>query len=203
MLGGRAHCPPTFHKYSKGLDILTKDVIQLKKTNTKAFANLVAAVILLVFEIWAYVQTLGFKVVKNAAVQPATFPKIMAIGMMIFTVVLLIQSITKLQKMDPDDPMMEPAASINIFKNKGIQGAAFVIALCIAYAALFEVLGYVLASTIIAAIIMWLIGKRDVKQIILVSVLVPLLMWFVFYKLLTVNIPMGVLQPLRDLVDMI
>ena len=175
----------------------------MKKTNTKAFANLVAAVILLVFEIWAYVQTLGFKVVKNAAVQPATFPQFMAIGMIAFTVVLLIQSITKLQKMDPDDPMMEPAASINIFKNKGIQGAAFVIALCIAYAALFEVLGYVLASTIIAAIIMWLIGKRDVKQIILVSVLVPLLMWFVFYKLLTVNIPMGVLQPLRDLVDMI
>ena len=56
---------------------------------------------------------------------------------------------------------------------------------------------------IVAAIIMWLIGKREVKQIILVSILVPLLMWFVFYKLLTVNIPMGVLQPLRDLIDLI
>ena len=62
----------------------------MKKTNTKAFANLVASVILLVFEIWAYVQTLGFKIVKKAAVQPATFPQIMAIGMMIFTVILLI-----------------------------------------------------------------------------------------------------------------
>ena len=58
-------------------------------------------------------------------------------------------------------------------------------------------------SSIVAAIIMVLIGKRDVKQIILVSVLVPLLMWLVFYKLLTVNIPMGVLQPLKNLVDMI
>jgi len=28
-------------------------------------------------------------------------------------------------------------------------------------------------------------------------------MWLVFYKLLTVNIPMGVLQPLRDLIDLI
>ena len=42
---------------------LRKDVIQLKKTQTKAFANLVASVILLVFEIWAYTQTLGFKIV--------------------------------------------------------------------------------------------------------------------------------------------
>ena len=175
----------------------------MKKTNTKAFANLVAAILLLVFEIWAYVQTLGFKVVKNAAVQPASFPQIMCIGMIIFTVVLLIQSILKLQRMNPDNPMMAPAASINVLKNKGVQAGAFVIVLCIAYAALFEVLGYVLISAIVAAIIMILIGKRNVKQIILVSVLVPLLMWFVFYKLLTVNIPMGVLQPLRDLVDML
>ena len=104
---------------------------------------------------------------------------------------------------NPEDPMMEAAASINILKNKGVQAGVLVIVLCLAYAALFEVLGYVLASTIIAAIIMWLIGKRDVKQIVLVSVLVPLLMWFVFYKLLTVNNPMGVLEPLKNLIDMI
>ena len=182
---------------------LRKDVILLKKTQTKAFANLVASLILLAFEIWAYVQTFSFKIVKKAAVQPASFPQIMCIGMIIFTVVLLIQSIFKLQKMNPEDPMMEPAASINLFKNKGVQAGAFVIMLCIAYAALFEVLGYVLISAIVAAIIMWLIGKRDVKQILLVSILVPLAMWLVFYKFLTVNIPMGVLQPLRDLVDML
>ena len=175
----------------------------MKKTHTKAFANLVAAILLLVFEIWAYVQTLGFKVVKNAAVQPASFPQIMCIGMMVFTIILLVQSILKVMKAKEDDPLMEPSASINIVKNKGVQAAVLVIVLCAAYAALFEVLGYVLASTIVAAIIMWLIGKRDIKQIALVSILVPLLMWFVFYKLLTVNIPMGVLQPLRDLVDMI
>ena len=175
----------------------------MKKTQTKAFSNLVASVILLVIEIWAYTQTLGFKVVKKAAVQPATFPQIMCIGMMIFTVILLVQSVFKLKKADPEDPMMEACASINIISNKGVQAGVFVIVLCVAYAALFEVLGYVLASTIIAAVIMWLIGKRDVKQIALVSILVPLLMWFVFYKLLTVNIPMGVLTPLKNLVDMI
>ena len=175
----------------------------MKKTQTKAFANLVSSLILLVFEIWAYVQTLGFKVVKNAAVQPASFPQIMCIGMIVFTVVLLVQSILKLRKMDPDDPMIQPAGTLNALKNKGVQAALFVIVLCMAYAALFEVLGYVLVSAVIAAIIMWLIGKRDVKQILLVSVLVPLLMWLVFYKLLTVNIPMGVLEFLKNLVDMI
>ena len=175
----------------------------MKKTQTKAFANLVASVILLVFEIWAYVQTLGFKVVKKAAVQPATFPQVMCIGMMVFTIILLIQSLISLKKMDPDDPNIQPAASINVLKNKGVQAGLFVIVLCILYVALFKTLGYVLASAIIAAVIMWLIGKRDVRQILLVSVLVPLAMWLVFYKLLTVNIPMGILEPLKDLIDMI
>lgn len=175
----------------------------MKKTQTKAFANLVASVILLVFEIWAYVQTLGFKVVKKAAVQPATFPQVMCIGMMVFTIILLVQSLISLKKMDPDDPNIQPAASINVLKNKGVQAGLFVIVLCILYVALFKTLGYVLASAIIAAIIMWLIGKRDVRQILLVSVLVPLAMWLVFYKLLTVNIPMGILEPLKDLIDMI
>lgn len=175
----------------------------MKKTQTKAFANLVASVILLVFEIWAYVQTLGFKVVKKAAVQPATFPQVMCIGMMVFTVILLVQSLISLKKMDPDDLNIQPAASINVLKNRGVQAGLFVIVLCILYVAFFKTLGYVLASAIIAAIIMWLIGKRDVKQILLVSVLVPLAMWLVFYKLLTVNIPMGILEPLKDLIDMI
>ncbi len=175
----------------------------MKKTQTKAFANLVASVILLVFEIWAYVQTLGFKVVKKAAVQPATFPQVMCIGMMVFTIILLVQSLISLKKMDPDDPNIQPAASINVLKNKGVQAGLFVIVLCVLYVALFKTLGYVLASAIVAAIIMWLIGKRDVRQILLVSVLVPLLMWLVFYKLLTVNIPMGILEPLKDLIDMI
>ena len=175
----------------------------MKKTQTKAFANLVASVILLVFEIWAYVQTLDFKVIKKAAVQPATFPQVMCIGMMVFTVILLVQSLISLKKMDPDDLNIQPAASINVLKNKGVQAGLFVIVLCILYVALFKTLGYVLASAIIAAIIMWLIGKRDVKQILLVSVLVPLAMWLVFYKLLTVNIPMGILEPLKDLIDMI
>ena len=73
--------------------------------------------------------------------------------------------------------------------------------LCVLYTLLFDRLGYVLVSALICMIIMWLIGKRKPLTVVLVSVLVPLVMWFIFYKLLTVNIPMGVLQPLRDLVD--
>ena len=177
----------------------------MKNTKTKAFSSFVSAILLLALEIWAFIQTLGFKQPKSAKyVKPATFPQVMICGMAVFTVILLVQSAIKVFKgMDKYDYENAPAPSLNPFRDRGVAAALFVILLCVLYTVLFDKLGYVLVSAIICMIIMWLIGKRDPKIVIPVSILVPLIMWFVFYKLLTVNIPMGVLQPLRDLVDKI
>ena len=176
----------------------------MKKTNTVAFSNLIGALIFLALGVWAYFKTGSFQVIKNAYVQPATFPQIMSVGLIIFSVTVVVQSALKLaSSMKETDPLAAPAASINILKNKGVQAAVLVIALCIAFVALFDVLGYVLCSAIIGIVIMYLIGKRDIKVMLLVGILVPLGMWLIFYKVLAVNIPMGVLQPLKDLVDMI
>lgn len=176
----------------------------MKKTQSKAFASLICSIILLAFEIWAYVETTSFRVHKRAFVQPATFPQIMICGMFIFTVILFVQSLLKVTRgMKPEDPENELSASINPFTNRGVAAAFFVIILCVLYTYLFNDLGYVLVSACISVIIMWLIGKRNLIVIVSVSFLVPLIMWFIFYKMLTVNIPMGVLQPLRDFVDKI
>lgn len=175
----------------------------MKKTQTKAFSNLVISLLLLAFEGFAWWQTYNIKVAKNAAVQPTAFPRIMIIGMAIFTVILLIQSILKLKFMKEDDPLAAKAESLNPLKDKGVLAALFLIVLCVLYVWFFKSLGYVLVSAIIAAIVMWLIGVRKPLQLALIAILVPLGMWLVFYVLLQVNIPMGVLQPLRDLVDKI
>ena len=90
---------------------------------------------------------------------------------------------------------------MNFVKDKGVLAALFLIALCALYVWGFRTLGYVLVSMILSGIVMWLIGVRKPVQLVLIAVLVPLGMWLVFYKLLQVNIPMGVLQFLRDLVD--
>ena len=75
--------------------------------------------------------------------------------------------------------------------------------LCALFVVFFKPLGYVVCGAVLCFVIMVLIGKRNWPQMVLVSILVPLGMWLVFYKVLTVNIPMGPLQFLRDLVDMI
>ena len=175
----------------------------MKKTKTQAFANPIGSLIFIAVGVWALIQTYSFQEVKNTYVQAAVFPQIMCVGMLIFAVILLIQSIIKLMTMDENDPLAEPAASINFIKDKGVLAALFVMLLCALFVVFFKPLGYVVCGAVLCFVIMVLIGKRNWLQMVLVSILVPLGMWLVFYKVLTVNIPMGPLQFLRDLVDMI
>ena len=175
----------------------------MKKTKTQAFANLIGSLIFIAVGVWALIQTYSFQEVKNTYVQAAVFPQIMCVGMLIFAVILLIQSIIKLMTMDENDPLAEPAASINFIKDKGVLAALFVMLLCALFVVFFKPLGYVICGAVLCFVIMVLIGKRNWLQMVLVSILVPLGRWLVFYKVLTVNIPMGPLQFLRDLVDMI
>ena len=177
--------------------------MEVKKTQTKAFSNLIASFVLIAFEIWAWLQTNAIKTAKNAAVQPSTFPRIMIIGMAVFTVILLIQSLIKLGSMKPDDPLAEKAETLNIFKDRGVLAALGVIALCALYVYFFKSIGYVVVSFFLCGIIMWIIGLRNPVKLILISLLVPLGMWLIFYKMLQVNIPRGRLQFLKDLVDKI
>ncbi len=177
--------------------------VYVKKTQTQAFANLIGALLFGGVAVWALIKTFSFQTVNNTYVQPALFSQIMAVGLLVFSVILLVQSIAKLMNMKENDPLAAPAASINFVKNKGVLAGLAVVALCVFFVIAFKPLGYVLVSAVVAAVIMLLIGKRDWVQIVLVSVLVPLLMWLIFYKVLTVNIPMGPLQFLRDLIDMI
>lgn len=174
-----------------------------KKTQTVAFANLIGSVLFLALGIWAWFQMATLQEVKDTYAQPSAFPQIMASGLIIFSAILLVQSIIKLCTMKEGSPFAEKAASINIIKDKGIQAAALVIVLCAAFVLLLKPLGYVVTAAVISAVIMYLIGKRNVLQMILVSVLVPLGMWLIFYKVLTVNIPMGPLSFLKTLLDMI
>ena len=169
------------------------------KMKTMAFSNLVGSIIFLAIGIWAWFQTDNFPEVANTYVQASTFPRVMIVGMLIFSVVLLIQSIFKLMgTMKPTDPV-----AAEVLKDKGVAAAYLVMLLCVLFAALFKSCGYILCAVVLSMIIMFLIGKRNWVQMVLVSVLVPLLMWLVFYKVLTVNIPLGPLNFLRTLVDMI
>lgn len=173
----------------------------MKKMKTLAFSNLIASIIFIIIGIWAWIQTGSFQEVKGTYVQASTFPRIMIVGMMIFSVILLIQSVYKLMTMKEGDWLAVPTGSLDFINDKGVRAGFAVILLSVLFVAAFKPLGYVVCGALISLVIMFIIGKRKWSQMVLVSVLVPLCMWFVFYKVLTVNIPMGPLTFLRNLVD--
>ena len=94
-------------------------------------------------------------------------------------------------------------STLNPLKDKGVAMAYVVIVLCVLFAVLFKSCGYIACAFVLSMAIMYIIGKRKWLQMVLVSLLVPLGMWLIFYKVLTVNIPLGPLNFLRTLVDMI
>ena len=171
------------------------------KMQTAAFSNLIASLVFLGIGIWAYVQTLSFRTVKGSYVQVATFPQVMLAGMMALSVILLIQSVWGLTHLRPGSRAAEKAASLNFVRDRGVLFALITMILCAAFVAWFKTLGYVLDSIVVCFAIMVLIGKRNWVQMVLVSVLVPLCMWLLFYLLLKVNIPMGPLTFIRDIID--
>ena len=118
----------------------------MKKTKTQAFANLIGSLIFIAVGVWALIQTYSFQEVKNTYVQAAVFPQIMCVGMLIFAVILLIQSIIKLMTMDENDPLAEPAASINFIKDKGVLAALFVMLLCALFGGVISGIGSGLAD---------------------------------------------------------
>lgn len=185
-------CPFYHHEGGKAL----KD-----KMKTVAFSNLIASLVFLGAGAWAYSQTLSFRTVKGSYVQAATFPQIMLLGMMGFAVILLIQSLWNLAHLKAGSWAAEKAASLNFVKDRGVLFALVTMVLCAAFVAWFRTLGYVLASFLLCFAVMVLIGKRNLVQMLLISALVPLCMWLLFYLLLKVNIPMGPLTFVRDFVD--
>ncbi len=89
-----------------------------------AFSNLIGSIIFLAIGIWAWFQTGNFPEVANTYVQASTFPRVMIVGVVIFSVILLLQSIFKLMgTMKDGDPTAVEVGTLNPLKDKGLAAA--------------------------------------------------------------------------------
>ena len=118
---------------------------------------------------------------------PAFFPDALAIGLIIFSAILIIYALLGRTKGQSD------AISL---KDKGIQRALVSLAAIVAYSLLFIPLGYPIATILLVGGIMVLLGIRDLKLIITVSLSTTLGVWLIFAKLLMLEMPMGILDGL-------
>jgi hypothetical protein len=85
-----------------------------------------------------------------------------------------------------------------VAKTEENSGASRVAIICIAsliYYFLLDSIGYVVMTPILMIVIMTSVGSRDVKSILGMSLGTTAVLFCIFYLLLKVNLPLGILQP--------
>ena len=113
--------------------------------------------------------------------QPTLFPKLAAIGLFITAVLSLIPRLLH--------PLKNPFRDLTA-------GAAMQITLLLVilyiFALIFEPLGYWLSGILISATLSLYLGNRNIFTLVLLSVGIPSLIYFVFTRLLLISLPEGI-----------
>ncbi len=115
---------------------------------------------------------------KLAAYGPGFFPRLVAGGIIVVSVLLVIQDLVNKNK-----KIKFEYEKTDILKVIGL------IAVIIVYLLVMPTFGYVISTIAALGITLWLFGLRDIKTFILVSVLFPILSNILFQTVLKVGLP--------------
>lgn len=163
----------------------------MKKTQSMAFASMITSLIFILVGVYAIIVSYSFRTVKNTVVQPAEFPRIMAWAMIICSASVLVMSAVKLGR----DTEKGPSLSL---RDRGIRGALYCLIVAFLYYLLWEPVGFFILAPITMFGLMYLIDMRNYVTMAIVSVVLPLVMWLLFYKALSISVPLGPLEIIYD-----
>lgn len=166
----------------------------MKKTRTMAYANIWCSVVFIVISIYAIVASTHFKEYRNSTVNPSAFPQIMATGLLICSLALLAMELVKLlqNKATEDAPILS-------IKDRGIRYALLCMLLAVLYVMLLNPLGFLIVAPVISLCMMHMIGLRKWSVMIIVSLVLALGIWLLFYKVLSISLPLGILEGIYDI----
>ena len=148
-------------------------------------ANIVAGGIGMLFSALAFVKTLSFKQFKNVPVGPEFFPCALAVGLFICCLALVIQNVL-------DKANTEKAPTMGL-KNKDIQRMLVGLAIILATAFLWSILGFLIVTPFTIFSLMFVLGKREWIKMAIISVAVTAVVFLAFRFLLGIEMPMGFL----------
>jgi putative tricarboxylic transport membrane protein len=143
--------------------------------------NIVSAALLLVLAVTVFVLTLGFPP-PGQPNDPGTaaFPRMVAVALGVLAVVQLLRP-------DRREPLPRGSAALRV---------AGILGLLLAYALILEALGFVLSTILFLLGALLLAGTRRPLYLIAVPVGASVVLFYVFYELLEVSLPRGVLEGL-------
>lgn len=159
------------------------------------FGNIAAAAGFFALGAFWYAKSYAIKVTAlNSSVSgsPRTFPQIVSVLMMAVSLILIAESLIKGLKKAPaqaDDAQAQSSAAEGEKVWKPYVGVAVVILASILYCVFISKITYLPASILLMAVVCWCFEIRKPLPLILLSVLVPGLLFVVFRYLLVVPLP--------------
>ena len=150
-------------------------------------ANMVCAVIGMLFSAGAFYMTLSFRQFQNVPVGPEFFPRYLASGLFICSLVLFLQQIKSKDK--------QPAPEISPM-GKNIQRVLLGGLIFLVYSFLWETVGFLIISPPAMFAIMFILGKRKYLFMIIFSFASTIIVFWAFRFFLRIDMPLGLLYGL-------
>lgn len=114
---------------------------------------------------------------------PLYFPAVVCVGLFLFSVIDLIQTIKK-KYIEPSEDL------IALTRSRTIRVTSVIIILCIGFTLIFELAGFLLSTVLfLATILFYLNGMKKWLTNLVVTGIVSFSIWFIFSRLLEIVLP--------------
>lgn len=139
--------------------------------------------------ILAYISASRWKVMIGAdPAGPGGIPKILAVGIAGIGVILLVGSF-----------LMKDKSKDKAFFTRGeLMVTLSLTGISVAYLLLMPLIGYLIATPLLIASILLVLGRRSVKSVLPISLIATIFLFFLFYSALRVNLPLGFMRTFID-----
>lgn len=126
--------------------------------------------------------TSGFPEDQVVRIGPAFFPRLLAVGLGIFSAILLLSACIRKHA--------ETHEGFSI-KDRGVQRGIISVGATVIYCLLFDYLGFITCTIIYLIFLMLLLKDRKYLQIASTSITATIAVFFIFKVLLNITLPMG------------
>lgn len=149
-------------------------------------ADIIAGILGIALAVYVFVVTASFPEDKVVLMGPAFFPRMLAFGIAVFSLVLLVSAFFK--------RYLEKEKRLGLsFRDKGLQRAALSLAATALYCFGLEYLGFFVCSIAYLLFLMFLLKDRKYLQMVLTSIIVTGAVFIVFRSFLNITLPLGTL----------
>lgn len=152
-------------------------------------ANIVSALIGMIFSGTAFVLTFGFRQFPSVQIGPEFFPRILAIGLFICSFALFIQAIITSPPKQEKSPTLSPFDS----NMRRLFIGAIIIFL---YILSLQPVGFPITTPLTMFALMYLLNFRRYLVMVLVSLGTTVVVFSAFWIILNVDVPLGLLDNL-------